>query len=165
MGHWNEAVELWQRFLELVPDFGEAYANMAGAYWQMGNYENGIRYAKEAIRTCPDLKEGRYNLATNLLLTGQPEAAATIFRDVLRKHPDYMAAQFMLSAVCIIIGKDDQSTSHFIELADRLTNDGLNIALQELIKKLRSNGLNAYADALQSSAQHLCEICSNNRVE
>jgi tetratricopeptide (TPR) repeat protein len=152
---WPESIELWQRCLSICPDDGEAHANIAGAYWQIGQYEKGMEAAQKAIRTAPTLKEGHYNLAANLLLKGQPKAAATVLQDLLGKHPDYLAARFLLAAVCVINGKANQSKSLLKGLTDRLSNDGLSTALQALTNKLRSKGLNGYADALEPSALHL----------
>lgn len=152
---WPESIELWQRFLSVCPDDGEAYANMAGAYWQIGKYDKGMQFAEKAIRTAPTLKEGYYNLAANLLLKGQPEAADNILQDLFARYPDYLAAQFLLAAVCVINSKANQSKPLLKGLAARLSNDGLSTALQALAKKLRSESLNGYADALEPSALHL----------
>jgi glycosyltransferase involved in cell wall biosynthesis len=151
---WSESIELWQRCLSICPDDGEAHANIAGAYWQIGQYEKGMKAAEKAIRTAPTLKEGHYNLAANFLLKGQPKAAAAILQDLLETHPDYLAARFLLAAVCVINGKANQSKSLMNGLTERLSNDGLSTALQALADKLRSKGLNGYADALEHSALH-----------
>ena len=150
---WTEAIDLWHRFLEISPGHGEAYANLAGAYWQIGRYDQGVIFSKKAVEAFPGLKEGHYNLAINLLMQQQPDNAALILHGILRDHPKYMAANFMLAAVCCILGDIKKSRSILAGLCKEMTAESLRYAIQELADKFTEAGLDGCAE--------LCEIADS----
>ncbi len=152
---WSESMELWQRYLSLCPGDGEALANLAGACWQMGFYDQGIDFAQEAIVSAPKMKEGHYNLAANQLMNGQAQAAANKLQELMGSHPDYLAAQFLLAAAFALIGKKDRADSLFEQLIERLSPDGLMAALKELVDKLGADGRTDDAATLAQTAQCL----------
>lgn len=145
LGKWTEAIELWHRFLDIYRDHAEAYANIAGAYWQTGRYELGVAYSKKAIRANPELKEGHYNLAINFLMTRQPEKAAAILQSLLQKNRNYLAAEFMLAAVLDIAGDRKGSLSVYRTLEKKVPKAVLAMAIQDIGKKLIESGLTDYA--------------------
>jgi glycosyltransferase involved in cell wall biosynthesis len=145
---WTEAIALWHRYLETFPDRGEAYANIAGACWQTGSYEQGIVYSRKAIAADPEMKEGHYNLAVNLLMTGQPQEAAAVLQDIVRTHRHYLAAGFMLAAALSVMGDPEQGRSLFAELGKTVPATVLAMAVQDLAKKFSQSGLSGYADLL-----------------
>lgn len=145
---WTEAIELWNRFLAMCPGYAEAYANIAGACWQMGRYDEGVAFSEKAIQAEPDLKEGHYNLAVNLLMTGEPEKAAAILQNLLRNNPHYLAAYFMLAAACGIMGDFKQSRALFDLLEKDLSEGVLAMAVEDLTKKFVAAGFAPYAHLL-----------------
>ena len=150
---WTEAIELWQRFLKISPHQGNAYANLAGAYWQIGRYKQGALFSRKAIGAIPELKEGHYNLAVNLLMQDQPDTAAAILRDTLQKHPKYLAARFMLAATCIVLGDSHQARSIFAGLKREMPEKALVYAIESLADKFKGAGLGGYAELLEATVE------------
>jgi tetratricopeptide (TPR) repeat protein len=149
---WHEAIELWQRLLSVWPNCHEAFANMAGAYWQLGQYELGIKFSKKAIQANPNIKEGHYNLAVNLFLKGKVEEAITVLQTLLLKHAQYLPARFMLAAALSIIGDRQKGREAFLELKNEMSGQVLSITVEDLFQKLKSCGRSDYADIIKEAA-------------
>jgi glycosyltransferase involved in cell wall biosynthesis len=152
LGRWPEAIDLWQRFLAICPGYGEAYANIAGAYWQMGHYDEGIEFSEKAIHADQDLKEGHYNLAVNLIMKGEPEKAAGILQNILRKNRHYLAAYFILAAALSIMGDTKQSRAIFNLLKQDLSGSVLTMAIKDLAKKFIDSGFAHYIELLENAS-------------
>jgi glycosyltransferase involved in cell wall biosynthesis len=151
LGRWVEAIDLWQRLLAVCPDFHDAYANMAGAYWQLGQYEQGIEFSKKAVQNSPAIKEGHYNLAVNLFMKGRVDEAIAVLQTLLLKHNRYLAARFMLAAMLSIAGVGNEGREAFSALQKELPEQMLSIAVEELVQKLKSCGRSDYADAIKEA--------------
>ncbi|MGD9217433.1 MAG: glycosyltransferase [Desulfobacteraceae bacterium] len=152
LGRWMEAVELWQRLLALCPGYHEAYANMAGAFWQLGEYDQGIDFSRKAIQVNPTVKEGHYNLAVNLFMKGQAEEAGAVLQRLLEKHAKYLPARFMSAAILSIIGDRQKSSKAFFGLKKEMSGQVLSIAVEDLFQKLKSSGRSDYADIIKETA-------------
>jgi glycosyltransferase involved in cell wall biosynthesis len=152
LARWPEAIELWNRFLAICPGYGEAYANIAGAYWQMGHYDEGAAFSEKAIQADQDLKEGHYNLAINLLLKGEPQKAANILQNILQKNRNYLAAYFMLAAALTIMGDTKKSRLIFNMLEKDLSGSVLMMAIEDLAKKLVGGGFAHYVELLEKAS-------------
>lgn len=152
LDRWTEAIELWDRFLSLCPGYGEAYANLSGAYWQMGSYEKGMAYAKKAIKANPDLKEAHYNLAVNLLMKRESGEAIDILKALLRKNPSYTGAYFMLAVSLCVQGDQQHSRRLFDTLEKDLSGDVLAMAAEVLSRKFVENGSADFAQLLIQTA-------------
>jgi glycosyltransferase involved in cell wall biosynthesis len=152
LGRWMEAVELWQRLLALCPGYHEAYANMAGAFWQLGQYDQGIEFSKKAIQAGPDIKEGHYNLAVNLFMKAEVEEAGAVLQTLLVKHAAYLPARFMLAAVLGAAGDRKGSRKAFFGLKQEMSGQVLSIAVEDLFQKLKSAGRSDDADAIKEAA-------------
>lgn len=151
LDRWPEAIELWDRFLSLCPGYGEAYANLAGAYWQVGRYEQGIAFAEKAIKADPKLKEAYFNLAVNLLMKREPCKAGVVLQDLLRDNPSYTAAYFMLAAALCVQGDQQHSQRLFDTLEKDLSKNMLAMATEALAQKFVDNGHADYANMLIQS--------------
>lgn len=152
LGRWREAIDLWQRLLAVHPGYHEAYANLAGAHWQLGQYDLGIVFSKQAIQANPDLKEGHYNLAVNMIMMGEAEKAAEILNGLLQKHAGYLPARFMLAAACAIAPDGDRGRKVFSALEKEMSQQVLRIAVGDLIEKMKSSGRSDDADAIKAAA-------------
>ncbi len=152
LGLWTEAIDLWQRLLALRPGYPEAHANLAGAHWQLGQYDRGVDASKRAIQANPDLKEGPYNLAVNLIMKGAADEAAAVLERLLEKHDRYLPARFMLAAVRRITRRNEEGRALFSALEREMTPQALGIAVEDLVRKLEASGRPDDARALQTSA-------------
>lgn len=155
--YWTQALMLWQRLLEVRPDFPEAYVNMAGASWQLGHYEEAIDFASACLRLTPGLKEAHYNLAVSHLLLGRPEKALEILDNLVRRQPDYLAACFMSAAARCVMGDSNGSRAVFRKLKKTPAAPALGLAIQDLIERFKTSGLGQYATSLGQVASWLSD--------
>lgn len=133
---WPESIQLWERLLTLLPDYDEALVNMSGAYWQLGQYEKGVMYARRAVQTAPELKEAAYNLSINLMMVDQLEEASEILRKVLGLHPEYLAADFMLAAIHSLSHATQRGQARFRAIEKKISNQALTVAVNDLLLRL-----------------------------
>jgi tetratricopeptide (TPR) repeat protein len=152
LGLWREAIDLWRRLLALRPGYPEAYANLAGAHWQIGQYDQGVDASTKAIHANPDLKEGHYNLAVNWIMKGAADEAAAVLERLLEKHARYLPARFMLAAVSCIRHRNDKGRALFSALEKEMPPQALCVAVADLVKKLEESGRSDDARALKTSA-------------
>jgi glycosyltransferase involved in cell wall biosynthesis len=154
---WGVSIELWQRYLDIFPNDGEAHANMGGAYWQLEDYDQGEAFSRKAITLVPDLKEGYYNLAVNLMMKNQAKAAVAALEYLLQKSSDYLAAKFMLGVAYAINGDQQQSLNTFEEVGNAASRPVLNMAFEEVQQKVHQSNLPAsIKSSLKSIERHMC---------
>jgi glycosyltransferase involved in cell wall biosynthesis len=150
--YWSQSLELWRQFLKIWPDHAEAFVNIASVYWQLGNYEEALRSAERAKKIDPELKEAHYNIAVSLIFLYRAAEAVAILQDLLKTHRGYLAAGFMLAAAFGCIGDRTRSQSLWKVLSETPAGQAIDLAVEDLIKRLRSNGQETYAKALESAA-------------
>jgi glycosyltransferase involved in cell wall biosynthesis len=138
---WTESIDLWQRLLAITPNYGEAYANIGGAYWQLGNPEQGLLFSRHAVRVSPELKEGHYNLAINLMMKNQLKQAARILKELSIKHPSYLAAEFMLGVVSILDADYSNGRSILRSIEKKLSRPVVLLAIDDIIDRLAGSEL------------------------
>jgi glycosyltransferase involved in cell wall biosynthesis len=150
--HWVEAIELWRRLLEMRPNWAEAYVNIAGAYWQMAQYDKALSMAQRAMELEPALKEARYNVAVSLLLLERATEAAEILRDLKIDHEDSLTARFMLAAAYGCAGDVQRSVKEFHALQKIQNGRVISMAIDELLNRLQMSGLIEYAHGVKMAA-------------
>jgi tetratricopeptide (TPR) repeat protein len=151
LGQWMEVVNLWQRLLTVCPGYHEAYTNMAGAFWQLGKYDQGIDCSRKAIQANPNIKEGHYNLAVNLIMKGRVDEAVAVLQALILKHDRYLAARFMLAAALSIAGDGRKGRELFCALEKEMAGQVLSFAVEDLVQKMNNSGRSDYADAIKAA--------------
>ncbi|HEX8845823.1 MAG TPA: tetratricopeptide repeat protein, partial [Pyrinomonadaceae bacterium] len=63
-GRFKEAVEAFERAIELKPDYAQAHNDLGMAYVGAGRYTEAITQFLQAIQQNPLLAEAYYNLGT-----------------------------------------------------------------------------------------------------
>ena len=142
---FDEAADLWQRYLQLVPDSVEAYINMGTACWQIADYRNAVSHAESAIALAPDLKEAHFNSALAHLYLGDGAAAIEILEKLLKEHDRYLAARFMLAAAYACMAAEEKARSAFNLIRDQITAFEIKTAVSEVAERLSGAKLNHYA--------------------
>lgn len=137
---YDEAVELWKRFLGSgsKEDLHLAHLNLGHVYLETGRYEEAAKACKKALEVDPGLKEARLNLAMSEFYMGQPEEAAVILDGLIRKHPDYTPARALLAATLNLAGDSDRYEAS----VDLMRKEDINPAIffQTYAEKLQSAG-------------------------
>ncbi len=134
---WPKSLKLWQRLLEIRPDFTEAFVNMSGASWQMARYEAAYEFAQKVLVLQPESREGQYNLAVSHLMLGRPRKAFEILRELQEKDPDYLAAQFMAAAAAVCMEDYETGILLFKKMKASALGATLLFGIRDLIKRLK----------------------------
>ena len=152
---YQDAVNLWNRFLKLEPDNPEAHLNLGSAYFATGETKKALAEARKTTALAPEIKEGHYNCSLYELHLGRAAAAAKRLQKLTRQTPEYQAARFLYAAaLCCRDGikkgrrafhdiQDNTLSKEIIaiaggELADTLTRAGRSKEAVK-IKKATSN--------------------------
>jgi tetratricopeptide (TPR) repeat protein len=89
MKRYDEAIDLWQRFLILQPDIPEAYINTATAQFHLKKYAMALSAARQAYRLAPHFRESKYNYALLSMHTGDIETATSVVKQLCEEYSDY----------------------------------------------------------------------------
>jgi tetratricopeptide (TPR) repeat protein len=108
---WPAAEAHFKRAIELKPDFGDAYASLAGVYQSMGQpqkAEEVMKAAGEAIGGDPNVM---FNQAVLLLNQGKYADAEALFKQVEAADPKNMEVHYHLATIALNLGKTDECVS------------------------------------------------------
>jgi tetratricopeptide (TPR) repeat protein len=150
---WTESIELWQRLLELQPNYVEAYVNISGALWQVGRYREALASAQQAAHLDPHVKESWFNIAVSQLMLGRARKAVALLEALTRRHPAYLSAQFMLAAAYGCLGNQNRSQELFERLRASSGRASIFYAMQDLIERIKRGQRNGFAKRLDIIAQ------------
>ena len=149
---FDEAIDLWRRFLKLDKNNAEAWLNMGTALFSVGKIDAALAAAEKASQCEPSLKESYFNRALYELHLGRAKKAAKKSRVLIKAVPEYHAARFMhAAAVCCRDGVK-KGTQAFKKITDKnLTAEMINIAGKELAGTLAIAGRNRDADKIKKA--------------
>lgn len=102
----EESIELWNRFIKLMPDIPEAYVNLSSAYARLGKYQEAFKTAEQAYRLNPKYREAVYNYTLAAIHVGNLEVAFSIGKVLLEKYSDYNPGLLLYACVCF--ARDEQ---------------------------------------------------------
>lgn len=83
-GRPAEAVEYFNKSLELEPDSAEVHNNLGNALSRLGQTDEAIEHYKKALNLKPNFSGAHYNLALALAGQGKTDEAIAEYRDALR---------------------------------------------------------------------------------
>ena len=88
----DEAVEHFNRALQLKPNSAEVHNNMGNALVELGRTDEAIEHYRKALTVELDFSDGHYNLAIALAKLGKTDEAIAEYRQVLWLKPDNVDA-------------------------------------------------------------------------
>jgi tetratricopeptide (TPR) repeat protein len=92
-GQLPEAIEHYEKAVDLKVPFAEAQYNLGCALAQSGRIIDSIPHFRAAVAEKPDYPEAHYNLGTALLRTGDRDGAIEQYRQALISNPAYEKAR------------------------------------------------------------------------
>jgi tetratricopeptide (TPR) repeat protein len=149
---WLKAVKLWQYLIKIKPDYAEAHVNLAGIYWQTGQYKRAYASANAAIAIDRDLKEAYYNAAISLMLLGKIDESIELLKKILAEHNDYLSARFMLAAALSFSGDAKNCVKELKDCKKEMPGQVISIAVDNLIERLQTNGQKVYGKRFKEAA-------------
>jgi len=112
-GRIDEAIDHFDRALEIKPAFPRAHTNLGVALVKLGRYPEAVRHYTEALRMNPDWDGALYNLGNALSALGQFEEAVEQYRKALAISPNDAEIHNNLGNALFKIGKIDEALNHY----------------------------------------------------
>lgn len=107
LGALKEAVESYQRSLELEPQRGEVYLSLGDAYFRLKNYKEAGKAFKQATQLNPEMAEAHYGLGLHYFVVNRYKNAADAFNRATLLRPDMGKAHYGLALAYQELGKLD----------------------------------------------------------
>ena len=92
----KEAIEPYEKALQLKPQDSTILNNLCGAYGNSGRYGEAVKSCQEAIRLKPDLAEAYNNLGWSYRQMGRYQEAIQASKQAIRLQPDMATAHYNL---------------------------------------------------------------------
>lgn len=92
----QEAIDCYERAIQLRPDFYEAYYNLAVAQAHQQNWRAAIASFQQVLKLNPRHAESHYGLGKLADQIEQPKTAAAYYWRAIQNQPDFAAAYFSL---------------------------------------------------------------------
>ncbi len=165
-GKSQEAIKLYEKVLELNPNFAPAYNALGKVYQEHSEDVEGVAwYFKSALAIDPDFIEANENLGRWYQRSNQPDLAEKYFKKVLDLNPDSISAVYSLGWVYLLGKSDsDQAIYYFERVLEKtplpMAYYGLGLAYSragthakvlEIITELKSRGQTDLASKLEGS--------------
>jgi tetratricopeptide (TPR) repeat protein len=93
---YREAVEEYQKSLDLAPQFAPAYNRLGMAQAILGELEEAEKNFRKVMELAPDMDQGYLNLGMVHLLKGEPEKALPLLEKALSLNPENARAREQL---------------------------------------------------------------------
>src|SRR2546425_755625 len=145
-GKPTEAIEHFQKGLELRPDEPSAHTNLGVALIQQGKLADAIEHFRQAVRIYPDDALAHTNWGSALIDLGKPSEAIEHFHLALRIHPDDALAHTNWGSALIHLGKPSEAIEHYSEalrimpgLAEAQNGLGQALAQQQRLRGEKTN--------------------------
>jgi tetratricopeptide (TPR) repeat protein len=88
-GDWENAVQIYERTIQIDPNFALAYYNLGLTYRAMGRSFKAVEAYQTAIKLNPEYPWSYQNLGVLLLKQGQIEDSAQAFKQAIALHEKY----------------------------------------------------------------------------
>jgi len=95
-GHVDEAIEQFQKAVEINPNDAQIRSNLGGAFLQKNQTDEAIEQFQKALEIKSNYADARNNLGVALLQKGQVDEAMGQFQKVLEIKPSHAQAHYNL---------------------------------------------------------------------
>jgi protein O-mannosyl-transferase len=112
-GELDDAIDHFNKAIEIKPDEASAFANLGNALLRKGELGAAIFQYQKAVELKPGEAGVHYNLANALLAQGEADDAIAEYQSTLAINPNYADAHNNLGAVLLQQGKLDQAIDHY----------------------------------------------------
>lgn len=137
----NEALEHYQRVIELEPDFASSWADLAHAYKKLGNVEEADAAFRRALVLEPDNLDLIWHLGELYLDEKKFDVAIQVFEDAVERNPNSAELNMYLGSAYLESG-DVRQAEIFISKAEQLDPDHPGIlSVRNILNAVKKSGL------------------------
>jgi tetratricopeptide (TPR) repeat protein len=134
---YEEAVQHYQRTVELHPDSADSWADLASAYQNLDNLEEAEANYRHAIQLQPHNEDLYYALSAMFASHKQPDEAIEVIKDGLRANPDSSIMNITLATMYLENG-DYRQAEIYMQQAEQVDPDSPYVKMfNEMIKQLK----------------------------
>lgn len=110
---WAEAVEAYEKALEIEPDYADAYCNLGAVRYNQGKRAEARRAFEACLARAADHVEANFNLANVLEEAGEDGAALAHYRRALAADPLYSDLHINLALLYEKLGREKPACDHW----------------------------------------------------
>jgi len=140
-GRLDEAIEQYERALQLQPDFVEAHHNLGNELAAQGKLMEAIPHFERALQLQPDYPEAHNNLGVQLAKQGNLNEAIPHWERALQLKPVYAEARYNLGLTLARQGKIAEAIHQFqqaLELASAQAKPALMADIHTQLERYHS---------------------------
>jgi len=116
MGNHYGAIDVYEKAVLLVPDYGRFYSNLGFAYTQIKNTEKALESYERALELNPRHAPAHSNLANLYFEQSRFDEAIAYAQTALEIEPSFYQASTLLAIIYSISG-DDENAKKFFHMA------------------------------------------------
>ena len=117
-GNLDDAINKYERSLELHPDYPEALYNLGSALLQKGRTEDAIKLCEKALKLQPGDVDAHVVLGNALMATRNVDGAINQYRAALNLRPNDSNAHYNLGLALQQQGKSQEAAREFEKAGD-----------------------------------------------
>ena len=106
-GRLQEAMNSYNKAIQLKPDFAEAYNNRGQVLKELGELDEAVKNYEKALKINPNFAEAHNNVGNTLKELGQLSAVVTSYERALAINPDLAQAHSDLGSTFHVLGQLD----------------------------------------------------------
>ena len=113
MGNHYGAIEVYEKAVRLVPDYGRFYSNLGFAYTQIKNTEKAMENYERAIELNPNHAPALSNLANIYFEQSRFDEAIAHAEKALAAEPSFYQASTLLAIIHSVNGDEENAKKYF----------------------------------------------------
>jgi len=115
LGRVQEAIEQYERAVQINPDFAGAHDHLGTALMQAGKTQEAIQHYERAVQIKPDYAGAYFNLGEASAELRRSKDAIRHYEEALRIKPEYAEAHVNLGNELLAQGKLQDAIAHYKE--------------------------------------------------
>lgn len=116
IGSFTEAIQLWDRLLDITPNNIEALFNKGYALIMLQRYQEARVFSEKVLALVPDHKEAAFNYGTAVLYVGEPSEAVQKLEPLLARYPEYPPLLAVLTLLYLLCGQREKAALAYAKL-------------------------------------------------
>jgi len=152
-GRLDEAIDQFQKALNIAPGYPEIKTNLIIALTRKGRTDEAITHLQALLKEYPNDAQAQYNLGNALRKKGDSQGAIAAYEKTLSIQARYPAAHYNLGIALDQNGQIDEAIAHYREAVQEQPNypEAYYLLGNDLLQKARvDDAIAAYEQALKS---------------